>query len=919
MIRSMKLKTNEKSGNSTDRQEENEQVKPDPMTEMKNEIERKLDQVVIPQGPGHSIFEVPSSLQKLQPDEFIPHLVSIGPYHRNQKHLQGMEKQKWRILRHVLDKTGRSLDCFTNAMFKLEPKTRKCYDKPFENFSRQEFVEMMLLDACFILELLIVAIKGITNCGYNLDDPLFAKWGLSPYIQRDLLMLENQLPLFVLNRLFPLVAHRQSLVDFVQFFLGNTVVGLTLEFFDSILPGLSQNLSKLRSREQTRLHLLDVVLQALCPSSISNCDDRHLQLNVLDLALPRSSKSTSSQANGEEKQPRQHVLDLSLPPFSRCTSSQANCADKQLQFDVIDIPLPPFSRYTSSQTNPENKQPVQTAVLHSVTCLRGASVKFRKKDSTNFTDIEFNQGALNIPPFVIHNFTKSIFLNLMVFEQYYPQCSTNYVTSYVHFIDGLINSAKDVEYLCDKRIIVHRLGSNDNVAILFDNLRRYILSDTNDSNLAKVSQDLNEHLSKYVNPEVTLLGFDKKPGFEVPIRIQELQPEAFIPHVVSIGPYHRNETRLLKMEKHKQRLRQDVLHRTAYSLDYLMGALFDLEVITRNFYDKPFKSFSSREFVEMMLLDACFILELLNVTDKEITDCYNSKDPLFTRRGILSFIKRDLLMLENQLPLFVIKRLFCLTRSKSMKRSLDQLSLQFFDSILPNLSENPPGDPQNCFHLLDLVRQALRPSSNCKDGQHHATRSTQVNSEEKQPFQTAMHSVTRLRGIDVEFRTKDSTKFTNIEFNEGVLFIPPLVIHGSTKSIFLNLMVFEQHYPQCDNYITSYVSFMDGLINSAKDVEYLYKKKIIYHDLGTDEDVASLFNNLRKEIVTLNHDSYLAEVSDNLNRNFNEKWRTRRATLKHEHLKDPWKVISLIAASFLIVFALLQTTYTMLGYHHPHP
>ncbi|KAL7178872.1 hypothetical protein ACSBR1_042267 [Camellia fascicularis] len=152
----------------------------------------------------------------------------------------------------------------------------------------------------------------------------------------------------------------------------------------------------------------------------------------------------------------------------------------------------------------------------------------------------------------------------------------------------------------------------------------------------------------------------------------------------------------------------------------------------------------------------------------------------------------------------------------------------------------------------------------------------------------------------------------------GKLLIPPTVlIHDLTKSIFLNLMAFEQCYPHCDSYITSYISFMDELIDSPKDVEHLHEKRIIAHQFGSEEDVATLFNNLRKEIVFDTSDYYLLDVSQKLNKHYQQKWRTWKAIFKHEYLKDPWKIISLVAASFLILLTLAQTAYTIISYHVP--
>uniref|UniRef100_A0A5B7AJ19 Uncharacterized protein n=1 Tax=Davidia involucrata TaxID=16924 RepID=A0A5B7AJ19_DAVIN len=281
--------------------------------------------------------------------------------------------------------------------------------------------------------------------------------------------------------------------------------------------------------------------------------------------------------------------------------------------------------------------------------------------------------------------------------------------------------------------------------------------------------------------------------FEVPKSLHKLEPDAFIPHVVSIGPYHRDDERLHGMEKHKKRLLRHVLDRTGCPLEFLMEAMFKLEVETRKCYDKPFKNLSSQEFVEMMLLDACFILELLDVDAYGIKHCgYYADDPIFTTRGISPFIQRDLLMLENQLPFFVLDELFCLIKDQSMK---DKLTLKFFKSVLPGPSQNLQKTKRKSrLHLLDVVRQALRPSPKLT--------SSEVYWEDEQPFQPTMHSVTRLRGTGVEFMKKNST-ITDIEFDGAVLYIPRLVIRDSTKSIFLNLMVFEQYYPRSSNYVTS--------------------------------------------------------------------------------------------------------------------
>ena len=49
---------------------------------------------------------------------------------------------------------------------------------------------------------------------------------------------------------------------------------------------------------------------------------------------------------------------------------------------------------------------------------------------------------------------------------------------------------------------------------------------------------------------------------------------------------------------------------------------------------------------------------------------------------------------------------------------------------------------------------------------------------------------------------------------------------------------------QNDSAITSYISFLDSLIDEANDVKMLRKAGILYNCLGSDEEVARVFNEI---------------------------------------------------------------------------
>ncbi|XWS33568.1 hypothetical protein CRYUN_Cryun22dG0094500 [Craigia yunnanensis] len=85
-------------------------------------------------------------------------------------------------------------------MKELEERTRTGYEGTI-TLSSNEFVEMLILDGCFVLELFQGAAVGFRRLGYGRNDTVFAMRGSMHAIQRDMIMLENQLPLFVLDRL----------------------------------------------------------------------------------------------------------------------------------------------------------------------------------------------------------------------------------------------------------------------------------------------------------------------------------------------------------------------------------------------------------------------------------------------------------------------------------------------------------------------------------------------------------------------------------------------------------------------------------------------------------------------------------------------------------------------------------------------
>ncbi|CAI0406183.1 unnamed protein product [Linum tenue] len=110
---------------------------------------------------------------------------------------------------------------------------------------------------------------------------------------------------------------------------------------------------------------------------------------------------------------------------------------------------------------------------------------------------------------------------------------------------------------------------------------------------------------------------------------------------------------------------------------------------------------------------------------------------------------------------------------------------------------------------------------------------------------------------------------------------------------------------------------MDNLINSPEDVAYLHYCGIVEHWLGSDAEVADLFNRLCQEVVFDVNNSYLARMSEEVNQYYNHRWNAWRASLKHKYFGNPWAIISLFAAVVLLVLTFTQTFYGVYGYYRP--
>ncbi|KAJ3671780.1 hypothetical protein LUZ60_007859 [Juncus effusus] len=410
--------------------------------------------------------------------------------------------------------------------------------------------------------------------------------------------------------------------------------------------------------------------------------------------------------------------------------------------------------------------------------------------------------------------------------------------------------------------------------------------------------------------------------YRVPSCIKELNSKAYRPQVVSFGPFHHGHEMLQPMEEHKHRALLHFLKRAKRPLEDFVRVVDEVVIQLQDSYQNLDEHWIKNKdsFVQLMIIDGCFMLELMSkltgivIVKSQSTpsiilpdDDYAPNDPIFSPHGMLyavPFIRRDMLLLENQLPLLVLETLV-VTATNSIKstRNEDFINKLVLRCLAPQARALPPGVGLG-FHPLDLYRKSLLQGPTPSPTRRHPPDSSSE----------IIRSAMELYEAGIGFRPSNTTSLRDIKFNHGVLMIPSVVVDDTTEFMFLNLMAFERLHVGAGHEVTSYVFFMDNIIDSAKDVSLLSAKGIIQNAVGSDKAVAKLFNSLSKDVV-LEPESNLDAVQRMVNSYYKQPWNMWRANLCHTYFRSPWAFLSLVAAIFLLVMTVLQTVYTVFPYY----
>ncbi|OIT32774.1 hypothetical protein A4A49_08110 [Nicotiana attenuata] len=174
------------------------------------------------------------------------------------------------------------------------------------------------------------------------------------------------------------------------------------------------------------------------------------------------------------------------------------------------------------------------------------------------------------------------------------------------------------------------------------------------------------------------------------------------------------------MEKYKLLyLRRFLQRKEGINLESCISEIEKLKDEALKCYDDNLDSDIVVKFSQMMLLDGCFVVEFIR--ERCEVEPREESNQIINLEWMINQVCRDMVLLENQLPFFVLTMLHDMTKQPTEQSFLNMVRRTLLD-IFPKVTFIPTSEiddfnAERIDHLLDAVHMFCRPS-------HEKTRET---------------------------------------------------------------------------------------------------------------------------------------------------------------------------------------------------
>ncbi|KAG9456204.1 hypothetical protein H6P81_000712 [Aristolochia fimbriata] len=463
-----------------------------------------------------SIFDVPKTLMANKPEAYVPQQVAIGPYHHWRPELYDMEQYKLSAAKKVQRRFSLKFHHLIDHLLMLEPRIRRCYHR-YLDFNGETLCWGVAVDACFLLEFLRifglredkeVAGSVCSRMSHLIDDA--GTKSAHNAILRDVMMLENQIPLFLLRTIMKFQKSSSSSQKHSDHLLRSMLVGFCKAISPFKIAGDLESINVTR-----HAHLLELVFFVIMPKSDETTEIEEAEEEEEDSST--EAKETSHgiitlSATGES--PIKKLLNKIWNPICRAVHLMKNLIfSKPVKFalrnlwriisllPVVSLVKQPVeylcfsvgdeNRVDKEESSNDNRPPlIEEITIPSVTELAFAGVKFAPTNG-DLSTISFSKktATLYLPTITLDVNAEVVLRNMVAYEAS-AASGPLVLTRYTELMNGIIDTGEDAKLLRERGVLINRLQTDEEVGDMWNGMTKSVRL-TKVPFLDKVIEDVN--------------------------------------------------------------------------------------------------------------------------------------------------------------------------------------------------------------------------------------------------------------------------------------------------------------------------------------------------------------------------------------------------------------------------------------------
>ncbi|KAH6755192.1 hypothetical protein C2S53_017494 [Perilla frutescens var. hirtella] len=427
-----------------------------------------------------SIFNVPKTLVLTSPESYVPQLVALGPYHHSRPELYEMERYKLSAAKKSLKEIpGLKFHNLVGQLSRAEHRFRACYHK-FINLNGETLAWMMAVDSCFLLQFIRA---------FAVDEGPGRKSGHHDAILRDIVMLENQVPLFSVKKTLEFMSG--SAENGADDQLYAMVIGLCRYFSPFVMIQESGGVDRMNKSA----HFLEFLYNLTVPGFQSSSEIKI----TLGADEQGPNKVVSSETGPLSLMKR---LMLSRPvriiltlPWKIVSNLPGVIMLRQVNYFCFSREKDEINNSNDDNNNNNiSRHPLMEEItIPSVTELSNAGVRFATTNS-GISSIHFDEktATFHLAAISIDVNTEAVMRNLVAYEACWDSSRPLICARYTELMNGIIDSEDDAMILREKGIILNHLKSDQDVANLWNGMSKSIRL-TKVPFLDRVIEDVNSY------------------------------------------------------------------------------------------------------------------------------------------------------------------------------------------------------------------------------------------------------------------------------------------------------------------------------------------------------------------------------------------------------------------------------------------